>query len=102
MAPLTPAEAMALMAWTAASGGAHGRRRGMAAGRFAAWWAAAAVTGLLDDFPPDPHELGDAVAELRWWVWDEVGPRTGWSCRIAVEDPADGLAWALDATDSST
>ena len=37
------------MAWTAASGGAHGRRRGMAAGRFSAWWTAAALTGLLDD-----------------------------------------------------
>ena len=34
----------AVLAWTAASGGAHGRRRGMAAGRFGAWWAAAALT----------------------------------------------------------
>ena len=33
----------------AASGGAHGRRRGMAPGRFAAWWAVAALAGRLDD-----------------------------------------------------
>jgi hypothetical protein len=30
------------MGWTAASGGAFGRRRGAAAGRFGAWWALAA------------------------------------------------------------
>lgn len=101
MAPLTPAEAMAAMAWTGASGGAHGRRRGMATGRFAAWWAAAALTGLLDDFPPEPNELGDAVGELRWWAWAPHEPEIGWTCRLAVEDPADGLAWAVDATDAA-
>ena len=101
VAALTPAQAMSLMAWTAASGGAHGRRRGMAPGRFAAWWAGAALTGLLEDFPPDPNELGDALGELRWWSWDDGSASQGWSCRLAVEDPADGLAWALDATDST-
>ncbi|HUP85650.1 MAG TPA: hypothetical protein VM143_08285 [Acidimicrobiales bacterium] len=99
MAAIAPQQAVAMMAWTAASGGAHGRRRGMAAGRFAAWWAASAVTGLLEEFPPDPSELGDALAELQWWAWDADGPDLGWTCRLAVEDPADGLAWALDATD---
>lgn len=99
MAPISPQEAMAWMAWTAASGGAHGRRRGMAAGRFAAWWAASALTGLLEDFPPDPSELGDALGELQWWAWDTGGADVGWRCRLAVEDPADGLAWAVDAVD---
>jgi hypothetical protein len=99
MAPITPEEAMAWMAWTAASGGRHGRRRGMATGRFAAWWAASALTGLLEDFPPDPAELGDALGELQWWAWDTGGPDLGWSCRLAIEDPADGLAWALSAVD---
>ncbi|MEA3076249.1 MAG: hypothetical protein QOF60_1157 [Actinomycetota bacterium] len=101
MAEITPAAAMAWMAWTAASGGAHGRRRGMAAGRFAAWWAAAALTGMLEDYPPDPSELGDAISELRWWAWDPGGPEPGWACRLAIEDPADGLAWALNATDAA-
>lgn len=101
MAEITPAQGMARMAWAAASGGAHGRRRGMAAGRFAAWWTAAALGGLLDDFPPEATELGDAIGELRWWAWDVGGPDSGWSCRLAVEDPADGLAWALDATDTT-
>jgi hypothetical protein len=106
MVELAPDDALARMAWAAANGGAHGRRRGMAAGRFAAWWAAAALTGLLDDddggdaWPPPPGELGEAVGELRWYAWDPGAPDTGWTCRLAVEDPADGLAWAVTATDS--
>lgn len=102
MAEITPQQGMARLAWAAASGGAHGRRRGMAPGRFSAWWVAAALGGLLEDFPPDPSELGDSICELRWWAWDEGCPDTGWSCRVAIEDPADGLAWALTATDTAT
>jgi len=91
--------AVALMAWTGASGGAHGRRRGMATGRFGAWWALAAVMGLLDDWPPSPDELGDAAARLRWHRWADPAAPTGWSLRLAVEDPDEGLAWAVAATD---
>ena len=97
---LSPADAFARMAWTAASGGAHGRRRGMAAGRFGAWWAASALAGLLDDWPVNADDLGEAVAELRWFAWDPGVPDVGWSLRMAVDDPADGLAWALTATDA--
>jgi Family of unknown function (DUF6183) len=101
VSPLPAASALALMAWTAASGGAHGRRRGMAAGRFGAWWALAALGGVLDDWPVDGSVLGDVCASLQWWLWDAGEPSTGWSCRLAVEDPADSLAWALAATDSA-
>lgn len=101
MAEVTPADAMAAMAWTAASGGAHGRRRGMAAGRFGAWWAAAALCGMVEDWPLEPGALGEAVGELRWWVWDADEPATGWALRLAVEDQADGLAWAVAATDAA-
>lgn len=94
-----PATAMAWMAWAAASGGAHGRRRGAAAGRFGAWWAAAHLAGL--DWPPDPDELGTAVADLGWWLWSD-GARPGWWLGIAVEDRDDGLAWALAASDEAT
>ena len=92
-------EALGLLAWAGASGGAHGRRRGMARGRFEAWWCAAALTGLDEAWPPDGEDLGGAVAELSWWRWDDGTPPTGWHLLIAVEDPADGLAWALDARD---
>jgi hypothetical protein len=90
------ADAAGLLAWAAASGGARGRRRGMATGRFEAWWALAALSACGDDWPTDP---GPAAEELRWYVWTPEEPPVGWTCRIAVEDPDDGLAWALDATD---
>jgi len=98
--PVTVADAVALLAWAAASGGARGRRRGAATGRFEAWWVLATLTAQDDDWPVDP---GSAAADLRWWIWEpgahagDVEP--GWVCRLAVEDPLDGLAWALDATD---
>jgi hypothetical protein len=100
-APLTPADALAHMAWAAASGGAHGRRRGAAAGRFDAWWALSALVGLVDDWPVPPDELGEAAAELRWFAWDAWEPDTGWRLHLAVDDPAEGLAWAVAATDAA-
>jgi hypothetical protein len=69
----------------------------MAAGRFDAWWAAAALAGPSGDWTAD--ELGEAVGELRWHVWDGGTPDTGWWLRLAVENPA-GLAWAVSASDS--
>lgn len=100
MAEVDAADALAAMAWAAASGGAHGRRRGMAAGRFGAWWAAAAVAGLLDDWPVSADELGAAVAELSWFRFDAGEPDTGWTLRLAVEDRDHDLAWAVSATDA--
>lgn len=102
MAEVELAGALADMAWTAASGGAHGRRRGMATGRFGAWWALVALAAGLDRWPPDPDEVGVAGAALRWYRWeDAAGTTTGWSLRLAVEDPARGQAWAVEATDQT-
>lgn len=94
---LASSEGLAAAQWAGASGGAHGRRPGGARGRFAAWSAAAALVGL--DWPPDPAELGEAIAELRWCRWEPPSPAPGWACRMAIEDPIDGLAWGLDALD---
>lgn len=94
------ADAMAWMAWTAASGGAHGKRPGAAAGRFAAWWALAALTDLLEPWPPNSDEVGEAGSSLRWYLWDDLAPSTGWMLRLAVEDPDHNVAWALSATDA--
>ena len=128
-------DALALLQWAGASGGAAGRRRGGAAGRFAAWWALAALAGLEwdDDHDALAGDLGDAVAELRFWRWapepteagSEAGARTGgvleadrggvgwaepsgnggpehgWVLRLAVADPLDDLAWAIDAYDTA-
>jgi hypothetical protein len=100
LAAVGPAEALAHLGWAGASGGAYGRRPGAAAGRFAALWAAAALTGLLDVWPPDPDRLGDRVGELRWVLWDTDERATGWRIRLAVEDPARGRSWALSAHDA--
>jgi hypothetical protein len=91
--------ALAAMAWAGASGGAHGRRRGAAVGRFGAWWALTALAGLLDDWPLPPAELGTAAGELRYLLWEPPQVSSGWSLHLAVEDPEEGLSWAIAATD---
>lgn len=102
MVELSVPEALAVLQWAGASGGAHGRRRGGASGRFSAWWAACAFAGLTwPDEPGDDFvaELGEALAELRWYRWTPPGNESGWVLRLAVADPADGLAWAVQALD---
>lgn len=99
VAPIAPEDAFAHMAWAAASGGAHARRRGAATGRFAAWWTAASLADLTHDWPLAAAELGAAVDELRWYLWDDGGHKVGWLLRVAVEDPENDLAWALLASD---
>jgi hypothetical protein len=93
--PLERAEAMQRMAWAAAAGGAHGRRRGAAFGRFSAWYVTSVLCGY--QWPVAPEELADD--HLRWFRWDEGEPEEGWVIRIAVEDPVDGWSAALAATD---
>lgn len=93
VAEVSAADAVALMAWVGASGGAAGRRRGMAWGRFLAWECAATLAG------GEMVDVGDVVDELRWFVWDDGAPYVGWSLRLALEDPDNDVAWAVDATD---
>jgi hypothetical protein len=98
---LTSAEALAWMAWAGASGGAHGRRRGAAAGRFGALWVLGALADQLDAWPVPVAELGEVASELRWWWWDAHEPATGWQLQLAVDDPAEGVAWAISARDAA-
>lgn len=92
-------EALSYMAWTGASGGAHGRRRGSPVGRYDAWWVVAELGGL--DNLDDPSSVGEALERLSWNRWEPAGLSPGWACHIAVEDPASGRAWALAATDTA-
>lgn len=94
---LSGPEALAYMAWTGASGGAHGRRRGSPVGRYNAWWVAAELGGL--EGLHDPGHVAEAVESLAWYRWEPPGLVGGWRCHLAVEDPERGLAWALAATD---
>ena len=97
MGALAPDEALQQMAWAAASGGAHGRRRGAAVGRSLAWY----VTSLLGDvpWPSSGAEVGRALESLEWFYWDEGQPEEGWVLRVAVSDPANGWSAAISATD---
>ena len=92
---LDPGEALALMAWAGASGGRHGRRRGMAAGRDLTWALFRALLAL----EPDEEPSADDVAALRVLSWSTDDVTTGWILRLAIEHPAEGVTWALDALD---
>ncbi|MGH9023010.1 MAG: hypothetical protein ACRDV9_07915 [Acidimicrobiia bacterium] len=89
-AELEAGEALVQLAWAGASGGAHGRRRGAATGRNLAWGCAEVLGGV------------DAVSALHWFAWDDTAvPELGWSLRLAVENPGEGVSWALSASDRS-
>lgn len=92
--------AMALMAWAGASGGAHGRRRGAATGRFGAWWVLGALGDFLEEWPVDPDALGQFANELNWYQWDAFEPTLGWTLQLAIEDDDEGIAWAITARDA--
>jgi hypothetical protein len=96
---LSIAEALRWMAWAGASGGAHGRRRGAAAGRYGVWWVIATLCDL--DWPPDPDEVATALDGLSFSWFDDGSPGTGWELRLAIEDGTSGLAWAIAAVDAA-
>jgi hypothetical protein len=96
---ISMSEALAHTHWAAAGGGAHGRRRGGARGRFSTWWLLTALVDRLDEWPPDPAALRDDALSLRWWLWDSSEPRTGWQWRLAVQDERSASAWAWSAID---
>lgn len=101
IAEVPGAEALALLAWAGASGGAHGRRRGAANGRFSTWWLLAALGDLHDVWPPSDDEIEELLAELRWYRWDAHEPEGGWRLQLAVENPGEGVAWAINASDAA-
>lgn len=100
LAPISGTEALALLAWAGASGGAHGRRRGAAIGRYGAWWVLGALADVLDDWPVPPAQLGATLTDLDWWWWDAAEPLTGWNLNLVVADRHDGIAWAIHASDA--
>ena len=92
-------EALQRMAWAAASGGAHGRRRGAALGRFLAWYTAALAAGA--SWPSEAGGLRSRLQGVRWFRWDEGDPEEGWVMRLALDHPDEGWAAALAASDFS-
>lgn len=97
MSPLTTEEAIQRMAWAAASGGAHGRRRGAALGRFLTFYVCSLLIG--ETWPVAPDALRDGLDDIRWYLWDEGDEaEEGWILRLALEH-ADGWSAAIAATD---
>ena len=89
------------MAWAGASGGAHGKRRGTATGRGEAWWFLATFTGMADDWPCDAEEFADVLDSLDYTTYTyDKAPTGGWGLHLVIEDPEEGLAIALRATDN--
>jgi hypothetical protein len=100
LAAVGAAEAVSLLAWAAASGGAHGKRRGAATGRAEAWWLLAVFTGLDEDWPCDPEWFDETVESLEFHAWSHDGaPTTGWGLGLVVCDPTEGISLAMAASD---
>ena len=99
MVEIDAKDALSWMAWAGASGGAHGRRRGAAAGRYGAWWAIAMIGDL--EWPPDSEEIGELANRLKWFWFDDGAAGTGWELRLAIEDPESGMAWVVTAVDAA-
>ena len=98
---LSLADALAWLAWAGASGGAHGRRRGAALGRFGALWVLAAVLDLTDEWPVPLDVLGSGARSLRWSWWEPLAAnRHGWRLQLGVADVDNGQAWAINAIDA--
>ena len=101
VAELDTRTALAWVGWAGASGGAHGRRRGAASGRFGAWWLLGAFGDEIEDWPADPDALGQFANSLTWYRWDAFEPSIGWTLQLAVEDESEDVAWAITARDAS-
>lgn len=101
MHEMSHAEAFQWLAWAGASGGAHGKRRGAATGRFGAWWLMSHIADIADEWPIDPDELGSCTTAMRYWWWDTNEPRTGWEIRLVVEDTNEQVSFAFTASDAA-
>jgi len=80
-----------LLAFAGASGGVHGRRRGGAAGRAAAWWVARCATGLHRTARVDAEELEFRLEDLDRRAFRIAGEAT-WRLELAIGSRAPGRA----------
>ena len=98
---LSPGEALAWLTWAGASGGAHGRRRGNALGRDAAWWTVAALTESTSRWPLTADELHEVTTPLQWFWWDANEALSGWSVQLCVHHPGRNRSWAISLCDKA-
>jgi len=111
--PIGVSSLLGLVAFAAASGGVHGRRRGAAAGRASAWWLMRTATGLDREQAHGSPDLAegitpDLIDELEFRVEDlELlalrSPRdAAWRLELAIADRQMGWAVAISAFDPTT
>ena len=96
---LTSSDALAWLTWAGASGGAHGRRRGNALGRDAAWWIIATLTEKTIHWPLSDTEYVSAADSLQWFWWDANEPTTGWNVQLCVHHADRNRSWAICLSD---
>ena len=100
--PLTTRDAFAWLAWAGASGGAHGARRGMATGRFGAWWLCATITDIVDEWPLTNPQSQQVITGLQWERYTHPDlEQKGWVVHLAVHDPSTGVSVVINASDSA-
>lgn len=100
-APVSTSTAFAWLAWAGASGGAHGTRRGMATGRFGAWWLSATLADIINDWPLTDTESQRVLTQLQWERFEHSTVGTnGWVVHLAVHDPSTGVSICINASDS--
>ena len=97
---LTSGEALAWLTWAGASGGAHGRRRGNALGRDAAWWTIASLTGQASHWPLSIDMCETTANSLQWFWWDANEPTTGWNVQLCVHQTERNRSWAISLNDA--
>lgn len=95
--PIPSSEALAELAWAGATGAAHGRRRGMANGRYSMWWLLGAIGDL--EWPPHNDEVVELLGQLDWYRWDAHEPMSGWWLQLAVHSRTENLTWVINARD---
>ena len=93
LTPLSTGDALDWITWCGASGGAHGRRRGTATGRFSTWWLLAALGGLTDDWDElrEAGELDSLIGAVAlgatWWRFDDGARPHAHELCLVVEVP---------------
>lgn len=91
---ITGGQALKWLAWCGASGGAHGRRRGGALGRFGVWWMLAAIGGFIDEWDDLMrngqlgNECGDVVTSFEWYRFDD-GSHSGHELSLIAHETGD-------------
>jgi hypothetical protein len=101
LSPMSCSEAWERLTWAASTGGAHGKRRGVATARSDVWWLFAQIAGMTDDWPCDAAECGEIALACEYYVFrNDKTPTEGWGLHLVIVDPDEGLSVALRAHDS--